>query len=73
MQAQRHINDAIWCLCVTNTDGPTISLLHLQRSRRQIQEPLACKNECVRAIPRFTVDGRCAVDLHRALTDPERP
>lgn len=57
---------------VTNTDGPTISLLHLQRSSRQIQEPVACKNECVTPIPRFTVDGRRAVDLHRALTDPER-
>lgn len=55
-------------------DGLTISVLNLQQSRRQIQEPLACENEGEPLIPRFTVcSGRAVVvDLHTALTDSER-
>lgn len=46
-------------VCLRNMDGLTISVLYLQRVRGQIQEPVACENECQALIPRLNdvVDG----------------
>ncbi|KAM7411332.1 hypothetical protein PAMA_021360 [Pampus argenteus] len=52
-----------------NMDGLTISVLHLQLSRGQTQEPLACENECGALIPGFTdvVDRSTPHRMHNCL------
>ena len=51
-------------LCVIST---------AEQSRGQIQEPLACENECEALTPRFTdVVDEPVVALHTVLTDSER-